>query len=67
MSKPITRDDLPVCKGLLCLIAYDRIPPCSIFDSEKYTVREPSKITGITKIYYYRNHYFECYETNIKK
>lgn len=62
-NKPITKDDLPDCRGILCLIAYEKIPPCSIFDPEQYPVRELNHISGLTNVYDFRNHYFQCYET----
>jgi len=63
-NKPLTKEDLPDCKRLLCLLAYEKTLSCSIFDPIKYPVREPdNEQPGITRVYTARNHYFPCYET----
>ncbi|ARF11686.1 hypothetical protein Klosneuvirus_2_122 [Klosneuvirus KNV1] len=63
MSKPLTKEDLPDCKGLMCLVDYKKTPPCSIFNPIEYPVKEPDNEPNITRVYDYQNHYFQCYET----
>lgn len=63
MSKTLTKEDLPNCKGIMCLVAYVNPQPCSFFDPIEYPVRESDNKSGLIRVYTARNHYFECYET----